>query len=140
MNNSPHACLRHTSKFHPQASFSHCKVAKFCINEFLRLNRIPTHRECNCEEFCLQTRPDWDVTKTGNGKMRTKPNLNPGPISKFISNSLFFILLFPVLVTSGQAPVVQTSDSAIQRINLYPVDSAIGFHNTYRLDSDLSGR
>ena len=71
--------------------------------------------------------------------MRTKPNLNPGPISKFISNSLFFILLFPVLVTSGQAPVVQTSDSAIQRINLYPVDSVIGFHNTYRLDSDLSG-
>ena len=37
-----------------------------------------------------------------------------------------------------QAPV-QTSDSAIHRINLYPVDSAIGFHNTYPLDSDLSG-
>ena len=72
MNNSPHACLRHTSKFHPQASFSHCKVAKFCINEFLRLNRIPTHRECNCEEFCLQARPDWDVTKTGNGKMKNE--------------------------------------------------------------------
>ena len=39
----------------------------------------------------------------------------------------------------NQAPVVQTSDSAIHRINLYPVDSAIGFHNTYPLDSDLSG-
>ena len=38
-----------------------------------------------------------------------------------------------------QAPVVQTSDSAIHRINLYPVDSAIGFPNTYPLDSDLSG-
>ena len=38
-----------------------------------------------------------------------------------------------------QAPSVQTSDSAIHRINLYPVDSAIGFHNTYPLDSDLSG-
>ena len=37
------------------------------------------------------------------------------------------------------APVVQTSDSAIHRINLYPVDSAIGFPNTYPLDSDLSG-
>ena len=37
------------------------------------------------------------------------------------------------------APVVQTSDSAIHRINLYPVDSAIDFHNTYPLDSDLSG-
>ena len=38
-----------------------------------------------------------------------------------------------------QAPVVQTSDNAIHRINLYPVDSAIGFPNTYPLDSDLSG-
>ena len=28
------------------------------------------------------------------------------------------------------APVVQKVDSAIQRINLYPVDSAIGFPNT----------
>ena len=38
-----------------------------------------------------------------------------------------------------QAPVVQTLDSAIHRINLYPVDGAIGFPNTYPLDSDLSG-
>ena len=38
---------------------------------------------------------------TGKRKMGTKPNLNPCPISKFISNSLFFILPFPVLVTSG---------------------------------------
>ena len=37
------------------------------------------------------------------------------------------------------APVVQTSDSAIHRINLYPVDSAIGFHNTYPQYRDLSG-
>ena len=37
------------------------------------------------------------------------------------------------------APVVQKLDSAIQRINLYPVDSAIGFPNTYSLDRDLSG-
>ena len=36
------------------------------------------------------------------------------------------------------APVVQTLDSTIQGINLYPVDSAIGFPNTYPLDSDLS--
>ena len=37
------------------------------------------------------------------------------------------------------APVVQTLDSAIQWINIYPVDSAIGFPiNTYPLDSDLS--
>ena len=37
------------------------------------------------------------------------------------------------------APVVQTLDSAIHRIKHYPVDSAIGFPNTYPLDSDLSG-
>ena len=38
-----------------------------------------------------------------------------------------------------QAPVVQRLDSAIHRINPYPVDSAISFPNTYPLDSDLSG-
>ena len=37
------------------------------------------------------------------------------------------------------APVVQKVDNAIQRINLYPVDSAIGLPNTYLLDSDISG-
>ena len=37
------------------------------------------------------------------------------------------------------ASVVQRLDSAIHRINLYPVDSAISFPNTYPLDSDLSG-
>ena len=37
-----------------------------------------------------------------------------------------------------QAPVVQKVDSTIHRINLYPVDNAIGFPNTYPLDSDLS--
>ena len=37
------------------------------------------------------------------------------------------------------APVVQKLDSTIHRINLYPVDNAIGFPDTYPLDSDLSG-
>ena len=37
-----------------------------------------------------------------------------------------------------QAPVVQKVDSAIHRLNPYPLDSAIGFPNTYPLDSDLS--
>ena len=37
------------------------------------------------------------------------------------------------------APVVQTSDSAIHRINHYPADSVIDLRNTYPLDSDLSG-
>ena len=45
----------------------------------------------------------------------------------------------PLLERKLQGQVVQTSDSAIHRINLYPVDSAIGFPNTYPLDSDLSG-
>ena len=38
-----------------------------------------------------------------------------------------------------QAPVVRKVDSTIQWINYYPKDSAIGFRNTYPLDSDLSG-
>ena len=37
------------------------------------------------------------------------------------------------------APVVQTLDSAIHRINHYPADSVIDFRNTYPLDSYLSG-
>ena len=36
-----------------------------------------------------------------------------------------------------QAPVVQTLDSAIHRINHYPADSVIGFPNTYPLDSAI---
>ena len=36
-------------------------------------------------------------------------------------------------------PVVQKVDRAIQRLNYYPVDSAIGFGTTYPLDSELSG-
>ena len=36
------------------------------------------------------------------------------------------------------APVVQKVDNAIRWINLYSVDSVIGFPNTYQLDSDLS--
>jgi len=39
----------------------------------------------------------------------------------------------------GAMTVVQKLDSAIHRINLYPVDNAISFPNTYPLDSDLSG-
>ena len=38
-----------------------------------------------------------------------------------------------------QATVVKTLDSAIHQINHYPVDGVIDFHNTYLLDSDLSG-
>ena len=38
-----------------------------------------------------------------------------------------------------RATVVQKVNNAIHRINLYPLDSAIGFPNTYPLNSDLSG-
>ena len=36
-------------------------------------------------------------------------------------------------------PVVEKMDNSIQWINLYSVDNAIGFPNTYLLDSDLTG-
>ena len=42
------------------------------------------------------------------------------------------------LTTKCLALVVQTLDSAIHRINLYPADSVIDFRNTYALDSALS--
>ena len=38
-----------------------------------------------------------------------------------------------------RAPFVQKVYNTIHRINLYPVDSAIGFPNTYPLDRALSG-
>ena len=37
-----------------------------------------------------------------------------------------------------QAPVVQKVDSAINQVNLHPLDGAISFPNTYPLDEDLS--
>ena len=49
--------------------------------------------------------------------------------------------MHPVVLTCKQsklAPVVQTLDSTIHRINHYPVDSLIGFPTTYAMDSDLS--
>ena len=49
---------------------------------------------------------------------------------------LFFFALEPV---KELAPVVQTVDNAIHRINHYPLDIAIGFAITYPVDSDLSG-
>ena len=37
----------------------------------------------------------------------------------------------------NQGPVVQTVDKAIHWLNLYLVDNAIGFPNTYPADGDL---
>ena len=43
--------------------------------------------------------------------------------------------IFPVTSSVHLAPVVEKVDSAIHRINHYPLDSAIGFTNTYPRDS-----
>ena len=44
----------------------------------------------------------------------------------------------PPLRVGAQAPVFRKVDGAIHWINHYPLDSAIGFPNTYLMDSDLS--
>ena len=44
-----------------------------------------------------------------------------------------------ILNIRGQlAPIFQKVDNALHWINLHPVDNAIGFPNTYLLDSDFS--
>ena len=42
-------------------------------------------------------------------------------------------------VSNWQALVIQKVDNVIHCINHYPADNAVGIHNTYPLDSDLSG-
>ena len=42
-------------------------------------------------------------------------------------------------MSNWQALVIQKVDNPIHCINDYPVDDAVGIHNTYLLDSDLSG-
>ena len=69
---------------------------------------------------------------------RIKLNLlfNPSYLNSNLALTLGY--LNPALNNPAQAPVVQKVDSAIHWISLYPVDSAIGFPNTYLLDRDLS--
>ena len=43
-----------------------------------------------------------------------------------------------IIINKEQALVIQRLDSVIQRISLYPVDSAASFSSTYPLYSDLS--
>ena len=40
------------------------------------------------------------------------------------------------VVTRCHAPVVQKVDNTVHQINLYPLNNAIGFPNTYPLDSN----
>ena len=64
----------------------------------------------------------------------SRDGFKPPAVKRVVEN-----LVLQVLQAVVQAPVVQTSDSAIHRINHYPADSVIDFRNTYPLDSDLSG-
>ena len=70
--------------------------------------------------------------------------MDPGSV--FNSFICIYLISYPlghlILSTSlfdHQAPVVQTMDSAIRRINHYPLDNSIDFASVYPLDSDLSG-
>ena len=65
---------------------------------------------------------------------------------KLVSQILIrWIVIYPVdsaiqrLTNRGLAPVVQTLDSSIHRINHYPADKYYGNQLRYPLDSDLSG-
>ena len=48
----------------------------------------------------------------------------------------YFLSKQPQRLYFDLASVVQKVDNTIHRINLYPVDNANGFPNTYPLDSD----
>ena len=89
-----------------------------------------------------------DLAITGNKKNQNKwlaPMFKYSPIYSGNRQINFISLLpeLPLTFTRFQvnllAPVVQKVDSAFHQINLYPVDSVIGFPNAYPLDRDLSG-
>ena len=54
------------------------------------------------------------------------------------NTTLLISLLFISWIVIGLAPVVQTLDSAIHRINHYPADKYLGNQLCYPLDKDLS--
>ena len=59
-------------------------------------------------------------------------------VKKKVNEKTYDISSIKCVTKMFLAPVVQTLDSAIHRIKIYPVDNAIGSSNTYPLDSDLS--
>ena len=59
-------------------------------------------------------------------------------VKKKVNEKTYDISSIKCVTKMFLAPVVQTLDSAIHRIKIYPVDNAIGSPNTYPLDSDLS--
>ena len=62
----------------------------------------------------------------------------PQSVPGLLTQNRYVNTVISVTSWNDQAPVVQTLDSAIHRIKIYPVDNAIVFPNTYPLDSDLS--
>ena len=76
-------------------------------------------------------------------KSRVKITILQALVVQRLDSAIHRINLYPVDSGSGfpntyLAPVVQTLDSAIQWVNHYPADNAIVSRNTYPLDSDLS--
>ena len=67
--------------------------------------------------------------------LQSKLTIQKGEDKKVNAKSFYFTSL--ARKSHHLALVVQTLDSAIQRINPYPGDSVIGSPDTYPLDSDL---
>lgn len=55
-----------------------------------------------------------------------------------LSRDLLKIYSHAYALSTNQGPVTQKVDSAIHRVNCYPLESAIGFPNTYPIDCNLS--
>ena len=55
-----------------------------------------------------------------------------------LQSGIYFMLTHHIGILSYRDPI-QKVDSAIHRINHYPVDDTKDFVNTYPLDRDLSG-
>ena len=83
-------------------------------------------------EGCVWKKVDYSVVV-----LQSKLTKQRGEDKKVNAKSFYFTSL--ARKSHHLAPVVQTLDSVIHRINHYPADSVIDFRNTYRLDSDLSG-
>ena len=75
---------------------------------------------------------------TGKSKQFEPLGLNSQTCSsrQSLTHFPFFLLLTELNGVHYLAPVVQKVDSAIQRIHLYPAESAIGFPKTYPLQVD----
>ena len=86
----------------PPSLVLNCKVAKFCIKEWpkaVNLKRIPTHKECKCREFSLQTRLGGEICSSdvimhkGHSDMKLKKDIlfgyNLKGIEKIIRENAF---------------------------------------------------